>query len=45
MQLTDEHLEGHMQIAKTEIKADIERLLMQNQCRISLVTDFVKESY
>jgi hypothetical protein len=33
--LTDEHLEGCMRIATTEIKRDIERLLKHEQCQIS----------
>jgi hypothetical protein len=45
MCLTDEYLERCMQIAATEIKPDIERLLKQKQSNISLMTDFVKENY
>jgi hypothetical protein len=33
--LADEHLEGCMRIATTEIKPDIERLLKQKQCQMS----------
>jgi hypothetical protein len=32
--LTDEHLEGRMRIATTEIKHDTGKLLKQKQCQI-----------
>jgi hypothetical protein len=33
MRLTDEHLEGCMRIAATEIEPDIETLIKLKQCR------------
>jgi hypothetical protein len=41
---TDEHSDGCLRIAATEIKTDTERLLKQKQCQsdISLMTDFVE---
>jgi hypothetical protein len=40
--LTDEHLEGCMRIAMTQIKPDTDRLIKQKQClNISLMADFV----
>jgi hypothetical protein len=46
MCLTDEHLEGGMQIAATEIKPYIEKLIKQNdsQIHILLMADFIKEN-
>jgi hypothetical protein len=45
--LTDEHLEECTRIATTEIKAHLESLNKQAKAviNISLMTDFVKESY
>lgn len=40
---TVKHLEGSVQFAGSEIKADTERLLKKRQCHISLMADFVKE--
>jgi hypothetical protein len=44
--LTDEHLEGCMLIATTEIKPDIKSLIKQKAVSyISLMTNFDKDSY
>jgi hypothetical protein len=34
-----------MRIVLTEVQSDIERLLEQNQCHISLMTDSDKDNY
>lgn len=43
-ELTDEHLEGCMQIA-AGITPGIERLLKNKELYVSVMTDFVKENY